>query len=106
MQRPQVFMQWPQGLSLVGLVIKACPQLPQPACAQRAVSQRPSPKLYGQQMLERPPPANQTRPTLHAQDSAQVTEVGGTAMSSNVVTLVQCAGGDVLLNTQANHGCA
>jgi len=35
LQRPHVFMQWPQGLSLVGLVMKAWPQLPQPACARR-----------------------------------------------------------------------
>lgn len=47
LQRPQVFMQWPQGLSLVGLVMKPCPQLPQPACAQHTVSQTTSPKHSG-----------------------------------------------------------
>ena len=38
LQRPHVRMQWPQGLSLLGLVMKACPQLPQPACTRKSAS--------------------------------------------------------------------
>ena len=43
LQRPQVRMQWPQGLSPLGLVMKDCPQLPQPACATARCQAFPKP---------------------------------------------------------------
>ena len=58
LQRPQVFMQWPQGLSPVGLVMKACPQLPHPACETACCQSKTLPELSGLHMLERPPTAD------------------------------------------------
>ena len=92
-------MQWPQGLSLLGLVMKACPQLPQPACGAGRCQSMPSPKPTRQANLERPL-TGQGGATLHARAASQV--AGGCADHGDVT---DSDAGEPQLRREVNEPC-